>query len=210
MQVRTEGRKVHDLFFDILKIAFPDTDFGEARGALSFSSQAPAGTAASPRQGTVGPSKRHRMTNDAETDPCPSQKLSQSGSTSNGENARFKGHLPQKNSRTGSGSAREQPQQDNPPLLAHPGQLVVCKKKRNERDKSLGKGRTGSTGPVSPPSAAIRSPGSGSTPKDARLAQQGRVSQPSQHSNGSAGSVGWANPVKRLRTDSGKRRPSHM
>ncbi|KAG4922446.1 hypothetical protein AAZX31_18G215200 [Glycine max] len=208
-EVRTEGRKVHDLFFDILKIAFPDTDFGEARGALSFSSQAPAGTAASPRQGTVGPSKRHRMTNDAETDPCPSQKLSQSGSTSNGENARFKGHLPQKNSRTGSSSAREQPQQDNPPLLAHPGQLVVCKKKRNDRDKSLGKGRTGSTGPISPPSA-IRSPGSGSTPKDARLAQQGRGSQPSQHSNGSGGSVGWANPVKRLRTDSGKRRPSHM
>ena len=30
MQVRTEARKVHDLFFDILKIAFPNTDFREA------------------------------------------------------------------------------------------------------------------------------------------------------------------------------------
>lgn len=203
MQVRSEARKVHDLFFDILKIAFPDTDFGEARGSLSFSSQIPANTAAaaSPRQVTVGQSKRLRMTNDAETDPCPPQKPPQSGSA---ENARFKGHMPQKDSRTGSnsGSVREQPQLDNSP---HPGQLVVCKKKRN---KSLGKGRSGSAGPVSPPSA-MRSPaGSGSTPKDARLAQQGRGSQPSsQHSNGS---VAWANPVKRLRTDSGKRRPGHM
>ncbi|KAK7394748.1 hypothetical protein VNO78_15285 [Psophocarpus tetragonolobus] len=200
-EVRSEARKVHDLFFDILKIAFPGTDFGEARSALSFSSQIPAGTVASPRQMTVGQSKRHRVTNDVETDPCPSQKPHQSGSASNGESSRFKSHL--KDSKTGSGSssAREQPQQDKSPVLAHPGQLVVCKKKRNDREKSLGKCRTGSAGPVSPPSS-IRSPGSGSTPKDARWG-----SQPSQHSNGS---VGWANPVKRLRTDSGKRRPSHM
>ncbi|TKY65425.1 ATP-dependent helicase BRM [Spatholobus suberectus] len=216
-EVRSEARKVHDLFFDILKIAFPDTDFGEARGSLSFSSQNPANTAASPRQATVGPSKRHRVTNDVETNPSPSQKSSQkpsqkpsqSGSASNGENTRFKGHLPQKDSRTGSGSAREQPQQDNPSLLAHPRELVVCKKKRNDREKTLGKGRTGSAGPVSPPSA-MRSPGSGSTSKDARVAQQGWGNQPSQHTNGSGGSLGWAKPVKRLRTDSGKRRPSHM
>jgi len=189
--VRSEARKVHDLFFDILKIAFPDTDFGEARSALSFTSQIPAGTAASPRQ--VGPSKRHRATNDVETDPIPSQKPPQSGAASNGESTRFKGHL--KESKTGSGS---------PPMLTHPGQLVVCKKKRNDREKSLGKGRSGSACAVSSP-GAIRSPGSGSTPKDSRWG-----SQPSQHSNGSGGSVGWANPVKRLRTDSGKRRPSHM
>ncbi|KAL2330274.1 hypothetical protein Fmac_017855 [Flemingia macrophylla] len=211
-EVRIEARKVHDLFFDILKIAFPDTDFGEARAALSFSSQIPANTVASPRQGTVGPNKRHRVANnDVETDPSPSQKAPQSGSASNGENTRSKGYLAHKDSRTGSGSGsggtREQPQRDN---LTHPGALVVCKKKRNEREKSLGKARSGgSAGPVSPPSS-MRSPGSGSTPKDARLAQQGWGSQPSQHSNGSGGSLGWARPVKRLRTDCGKRRPSHM
>ncbi|XP_047156353.1 ATP-dependent helicase BRM-like [Vigna umbellata] len=199
-EVRSEARKVHDLFFDILKIAFPNTDFGEARSAISFSSQIPAGTTASPRQVTVGPSKRHRATNDVETDPIPSQKLA----ASNGESSRFKGHLKESKTGSGSSSAREQPQQDNPPMLTHPGQLVVCKKKRNDREKTLGKGRSGSACPVSPP-CAIRSPGSGSTPKDGRWG-----SQPSQHSNGSAGSVGWANPVKRLRTDSGKRRPSHM
>ncbi|XP_027348817.1 ATP-dependent helicase BRM isoform X2 [Abrus precatorius] len=215
-EVRSEARKVHGLFFDILKIAFPDTDFGEARSALSFSSQIPANTVASPRQVAVGTGKRHRVINDMETDPVPSQKPPQRTSASNSESARIKGHLPQKESRTGSGgsSAREQLQQDNPSLPTHPGELVVCKKKRNDREKSLVKPRTGSVGPVSPPSA-MRSPGSGSTPKDVRMAQQaphaqGWGGQPSQPSNGSGGLVGWANPVKRLRTDSGKRRPSHM
>ncbi|GJX83514.1 ATP-dependent helicase BRM [Tanacetum coccineum] len=38
-EVRSEAKKVHDLFFDIMKIAFPDTDFREARSALTFSAQ---------------------------------------------------------------------------------------------------------------------------------------------------------------------------
>lgn len=205
-QVKSEARKVHDLFFDTLKIAFSDIDFGEARSALSFSNQISASTVASPRQATVGPSKRKRGKNDMETDPCPAQKLMQRGSTSNGESGRIKVQLPQKVSRTGSGSgsAREQLRQDSPSLLAHPGELVVCKKKRNEREKSSVKCRAGSAGPVSPPSMipAMRSPtpGSSSTPKAGHA----------QKSNGSGGLIGWANPVKRLRTDSGKRRPSHM
>ncbi|KAK7274397.1 hypothetical protein RIF29_15482 [Crotalaria pallida] len=214
-EVRSEARKVHDLFFDILKIAFPDTDFRDARSALSFSGQVPAGNVTSPRPVAVGPSKRHRMINEVEPDPHPPQKSLQRGSASSGENTRIKGHVPQKESRAGS-SAREQHQQDDSPLLTHPGELVVCKKRRNEREKSLVKPRTG---PVSPSGIgpAIRSPGSGSVPKEARQAQQNPHAQgwaghghPSQQSNGSGGAVGWANPVKRLRTDSGKRRPSHL
>ncbi|KAK7349507.1 hypothetical protein VNO77_06930 [Canavalia gladiata] len=212
-EVRTEARKVHDLFFDILKIAFPDTDFRDARSALSFTSQVAANTTVtSPRQVVVGQSKRHRQVNEVETEPYPLQRSLQRGSASGGESHRIKVHLPPKESRTGSvgGSTREQVQQDDSPLLTHPGELVVCKKRRNEREKSLVKPRTG---PVSP--SSMRSPGSGSVPKDgARLTQQashaqGWVGQPSQQPNGSGGSVGWANPVKRLRTDSGKRRPSH-
>ncbi|XP_061360032.1 ATP-dependent helicase BRM [Gastrolobium bilobum] len=219
-EVRSEAKKVHDLFFEILKTAFRDMDFREAKSALPFSSQTSAKNVASPRQGTVCPSKRQRVVNDVETDPCLSQKPLQRGSASNSENARIKGHLPQKESRTGSGSgsAREQLQQDNPSLPTHPGELVVCKKRRNDREKTLVKARTGSAGPVSPPSIGpvIRSPRSGSTPKDARVAQQtpppaqGWVGQPSQQPNGSGGSVGWAKHVKRHRTDSGKRRPSHI
>ncbi|BAT97960.1 ATP-dependent helicase [Vigna angularis] len=206
-EVRTEARKVHDLFFDILKIAFPDTDFRDARSALSFSGQAATGTVASPRQASVSQSKRHRLINEMETESYPSQKSLQRGSASSGENSRIKVHLPPRESRTGS-STREQPQQEDSSLLAHPGELVVCKKRRNDREKSLAKPKTG-PGPVSP--SSMRSPGS---LKDARLTQQashaqGWAGQPSQQPNGSGGSVSWANPVKRLRTDSGKRRPSH-
>ncbi|MCI05630.1 ATP-dependent helicase BRM-like, partial [Trifolium medium] len=144
---------------------------------------------------------------DAETDPFPTQKPLRRGSTSNGESGRIKVQLPQKVSRTGSGSgsAREQLQQDSPSLLVHPGELVVCKKKRNEREKSSVKPRIGSSGPISPPSMfpAMRSPTSGSGSSTPRAGN-------AQRPNGSGLSFGWANPVKRMRTDSGKRRPSHM
>lgn len=146
--------------------------------------------------------------NEVEPDSHPSQKPQQRGSASSGENSRIRVRMPPKESKVGnvgSSNIREQPrpQDDSPPLLTHPGELVVCKKRRNDREKSTVKTRSG---PVSPP---MRSPGAGSVPKD-RLTQQtqGWVGQPSQQPNG--GSVGWANPVKRLRTDSGKRRPSHM
>ncbi|KAI4328811.1 hypothetical protein L6164_021137 [Bauhinia variegata] len=206
-EVRIEARKVHDLFFDLLKIAFPDTDFREARNALSFCGQVSAGTVTSPKQGAISQNKRHKHINEVETDPCPSQKPPQRGFPSGNENTRTKGHISQKESRIGSG--REQLQQDDSPVLAHPGELVVCKKRRNDREKSL-KTRTGSAGPVSPPSMGppIRSPGPGSVSKAAHTA--GWSGQPGQQPNGSGGSVGWANPVKRLRTDSGKRRPSHL
>lgn len=211
LQVRTEARKVHDLFFDILKTTLSDIDFVEAKSALSFTSQISANAGASSKQVTVFPSKRKRGKNDMETDPTPTQKPLQRGSTSNSESGRIKVQLPQKASRTGSGSgsAREQLQQDSPSLLTHPGDLVVCKKKRNERgDKSSVKNRIRSAGPVSPPKTVVHTvlaersptPGSGSTPRAGHA----------HTSNGSGGSVGWANPVKRMRTDSGKRRPSHM
>ncbi|KAG6730067.1 hypothetical protein I3842_01G060800 [Carya illinoinensis] len=219
-EVRSEARKVHDLFFDILKNVFPDTDFREARNALSFSGSFSTTSAPSPRQAAVGPSKRHKLINEVEPDPGPPQKLLQRGLISSGEDARIRGHIPQKESRLGSGigASREQCQQDDPPLLTHPGELVICKKKRKDREKSVVKPRTGSVGPVSPPSIGrgIRSPGPGSVPKDTRQTQQTTHSQgwanqpgPAQPANGDGGSVGWANPVKRLRTDSGKRRPSH-
>ncbi|KAL5572892.1 hypothetical protein UlMin_022489 [Ulmus minor] len=201
-EVRSEARKVHDLFFDILKIAFPDVDFREARSALSF---APVSTSAapSPRQVTLQ-GKRQKMITEVEPEPSPLQKPPQ------------RVFVQQKESRLGSGSGsnRDQYQQDDSQRLAHPGDLVICKKKRKDREKSVVKVRTGSAGPVSPPSniRGIRSPGSGSVAKETRLTQQSGHSQglANMSANGSGSSVGWANPVKRLRTDSGKRRPSHL
>ncbi|XP_065629360.1 ATP-dependent helicase BRM isoform X2 [Quercus suber] len=218
-EVRSEARKVHDLFFDILKNTFPDSDFREARNALSFSGQFTTTAAPSPRQPAVGPSKRHKLVNEVEPDPGPPQKPPQRGLVSSGDETRIRSHMSQKESRVGSGigSSREQSQQEDSPLLTHPGELVICKKKRKDREKSAVKPRTGPAGPVSPPSMgrSMRSPGSGSVPKDTRQTQQsthpqGWANQPAQPANGDGGSVGWANPVKRLRTDSGKRRPSHL
>ncbi|XP_030965635.1 ATP-dependent helicase BRM isoform X2 [Quercus lobata] len=218
-EVRSEARKVHDLFFDILKNTFPDSDFREARNALSFSGPFTTTAAPSPRQPAVGPSKRHKLVNEVEPDPGPPQKPPQRGLVSSGDETRIRSHMSQKESRVGSGigSSREQSQQEDSPLLTHPGELVICKKKRKDREKSAVKPRTGPAGPVSPPSMgrSMRSPGSGSVPKDTRQTQQsthpqGWANQPAQPANGDGGSVGWANPVKRLRTDSGKRRPSHL
>jgi SWI/SNF-related matrix-associated actin-dependent regulator of chromatin subfamily A protein 2/4 len=233
MQVRTEARKVHDLFFDILKIAFPDTDFREARNALSFSGPSSTSVSApSAKQAALGLSKRNKSINNVEPDNSTTHKPMQRGSIPNSEDIRSV-RVPQKETRvgSGSGSSREQYHQDDSPL--HPGELVICKKKRKDRDKSAVRSRTGSSGPVSPPSMGrnITSPVLNSIPKDARLNtspvlnsipkdarlsqqnthQQGWVNQPQpQPPNGGAGSVGWANPVKRLRTDAGKRRPSHL
>lgn len=215
LQVRSEARKVHDLFFDILKIAFPDTDFREARSALSFSGPVSASISTpSPRQTTVGQSKRHKMINEMEAIPSPPQKPLQRGSIPVGEDTRVRVQIPHKESRLGSGSgnSREQGQPDDSP---HPGELVICKKKRKDREKTVVKPRTGSTGPVSPPSLVRNLKSPGSVPKDMRQSQQtanqhGWANQPGQPANGGAGNVGWANPVKRLRTDAGKRRPSQL
>ncbi|KAL4363356.1 hypothetical protein GQ457_04G031340 [Hibiscus cannabinus] len=206
-EVRSEARKVHDLFFDLLKIAFPDTDFREARNA--FASSGPASTSASgPSARQVAVSKRQKSINEVESDSSLTQKTLHRGSTHAGEETRVKVHMPQKESRLGKGSniTKEQYQHNDDSLLTHPGELVICKKKRKDREKSAVKPRSGSIGPVSPPSIArnIRSPGAGSVSKDARPTHL----QLGHPSNSCGGIVGWANPVKKLRTDVGKRRPS--
>lgn len=208
-QVRSEARKVHNLFFDLLKMSFPDTDFRETRNALSFSGPTPTLVSTpSPRGAGIGQGKRQKLVNEAEPEPSSPQRPQQR------ENSRIRVQIPQKETKVGGSTSHT----DESPILAHPGELVICKKKRKDREKSAPKTRTGgSSSPVSPPPAMIgrglRSPVSGGVPKETRLAQQQRwPNQPTHPNNsGAAGdSVGWANPVKRLRTDSGKRRPSHL
>ncbi|KAK6918359.1 Glutamine-Leucine-Glutamine, QLQ [Dillenia turbinata] len=212
-EVRNEARKVQDLFFDIMKVAFPDTDFRDARNAVTFSSTlAGSSSAPSPRQLVAGQTKRHRLINEVEHDPSPPPKPLTRGSAS-GEDSRTRSHMLQKESRLIC-SSRDQGPQDESPLLTHPGELVICKKKRKDREKSVVKAGTGSSGPVSPSIGRImKSPGSGSIPKDAKISQQWSNQSPQGTSNSGGmgtGSVGWANPVKRMRTDAGKRRPSHL
>jgi SWI/SNF-related matrix-associated actin-dependent regulator of chromatin subfamily A protein 2/4 len=210
-EVRTEARKFHDLFFDIMKFAFPDSDFRVVRTALSFSTTASTSVSvSSPRQPAGSLSKKKKtIINEVEPDPTPPQKPLRG----TGEAARIRVNVPLKElSRLGSGSGGSS-QPDDSPRLTHPGELVICKKKRKDREKSAVKQRPGSSGPVSPGPASP--PSMGRTTRGSILRgderaptqQPGWTNQPS--SIGGRGSMGWANPVKRSRTDSGKRRPSH-
>ncbi|XP_043715452.1 ATP-dependent helicase BRM [Telopea speciosissima] len=229
-EVRSEARKVLEMFFEIMRIAFPDTDLREARNAVLLSLQ---GTTSmpSPKQGSVGQNKRHKQINDVEVEPSPSARLLSRGPASVDEDSKTRGHiskLQKESTRLGSSSSsREQGQLDESPMLTHPGELVICKKKRKDRDKGSLKSRTNS--PVSPPSVGrgVRTPGPGHgpgpgpgpiiSPKDMKVSQStphhGWPHQPTQQANGvvgGGGSLGWAKPVKRMRTDTGKRRPSHL
>ncbi|XP_018482504.2 ATP-dependent helicase BRM-like isoform X2 [Raphanus sativus] len=193
-EVRSEARKVHNLFFDLLKRSFPDTNFQEARNALSFSGPTPTlVSTSSPRGAGI---RRPTPVDEEEPEPSSPQRRQQR------ENSRIRVQIPQKETKLGGSSSHT----DESPVLAHPGELVICKKKRKDREKSAP--RTSS--PVSPQAMigrGLRSPVSGSVTRETRLAAQ--ATHP--NNSGAAGdSVGWANPVKRLRTDSGKRRPSHL
>ncbi|KAL8268519.1 hypothetical protein R6Q59_002317 [Mikania micrantha] len=180
-EVRTEARKLHDLFFDIMKIAFPNTDFREARSSLTFSS---ALASSSPRGlPPIGQTKRPKQMNDPEPEPSlPPRPLS-------------RGSISARETRFGNTST----QFAGP---AHPGELVICKKKRKDREKStMVRPGNGSAGSGSSIGHGIRSPGQTRSNQNQTTGQQG---------NGIGASFGWANPVKKMRTDAGKRRPSQL
>ena len=66
LQVRSEARKVHNLFFDLLKMSFPDT---EARNALSFSGPTPSlVSTSSPRGAGISQGKRPKPVDEGEPD----------------------------------------------------------------------------------------------------------------------------------------------
>ncbi|CDP08793.1 unnamed protein product [Coffea canephora] len=210
-EVRSEARKVHDLFFDILKIVFPENDFREAKNSLSFTSAASGSThGSSSKQVLTGQNRRQKATSSAEPEPSRPQKPQPRGPIH--EDTKTRGHVSQKEARLGSSSSRDLGQQDDSRPFAHPGELVICKKKRKDREKLGFKAGNGSAGPVSPTgiSRGIRSPARASIAKDVKQVtqQQGWNSQSPQQVHSSGGNVGWANPVKRMRTDAGKRRPS--
>ncbi|KAI3731894.1 hypothetical protein L1987_63086 [Smallanthus sonchifolius] len=188
-EVRSEARKVHDLFFDIMKIAFPDTDFREARSALTFSGSV---AASSPRGlPPAGQTKRPKQLIDH---PEPEPSLS--------PRPLPRGSIPARETRFGNSSTKAAGAahaQEEPRPFTHPGELVICKKKRKDREKS-GVVRAG---PGSPIGRGTRNPDQ----SQSRASQSQTIGQ---LGNGSGASFGWANPVKKMRTDAGKRRPSQL
>lgn len=168
-----------------------------ASGTGQSSRQMPAGP---------GPGKRQKPVKDMDLDNAPLQKpLTPRANMHIADDTKARNYV--KDSRLGGTSS----QLDEVRPFTHPGDLVICKKKRKDREKSAGK----SSGPLSPtgPSRNIKSPVSGSGgPGPQSTSQQGwGALSPQQGNSGGGGSipVGWANPVKKLRTDA-RRRPSHL
>lgn len=190
--MKREAATIHNIFFDIMKIAFPENDFGEARSAPAFFNPTATGAALSPKLPSSSQSRRHPQMEESRPISSPTK---------------ARGHS----------SVHQEGRRDF--SLAHPADLVICKKRRNDRDKQ----RVGPSSPVTPRwmgppippthqnrGSPARSP---ITNKSARAPFQREAHM--VHPDGSGLSPGlkevqWAKPVKKMRTDSGKRRPSHL
>ncbi|PWA97010.1 SNF2-related, N-terminal domain-containing protein [Artemisia annua] len=202
-EVRSEARKVHDLFFDILKIAFPDTDFRESRSALTFTGQVAASVSSPKGVPVFGQPKKQKQILEVDMTPSPTPRSLPRGSPA---------PTVQRETRLGNSSTRDSTE---PTPFTHPGELVINKKKRKDREKSAvvksGNRSGGSVSPTTGVGREIRSPGQTRLSQGHSQSQQGwSNNQSPQQGSGNSGGTGWANPVKRVRTDTGKRRPSHL
>ncbi|XXG84990.1 hypothetical protein AAC387_Pa11g0175 [Persea americana] len=206
-EVRSEARKLQDVFFDIMKIAFPDTDFREAKHSVSFSG--PGGTSQSPKL-VASQAKRHKLINEVEQEPRPLPASS---------DVKLRSQPPkfQKESRLASSSnSRERSGLDEAPWLTPPGDLVICKKKRKDRDKLPVKSNAAPLSPVNM-SRSVRGPAKSHQPTQqqsghphAWASARQPIQLASDSGSGAVMDAQWAKPVKRMRTDAGKRRPSHL
>ncbi|KAK1260762.1 ATP-dependent helicase BRM [Acorus gramineus] len=199
-EVRTEARKLQDIFFEIMRIAFPDMDIREAKNALTFLGPAPT-SGPSQKQPHVGQAKRHnKLMNNAEPDPVPSRLMSTDESNRTTQVSVPKS---QKEFRLPGGLVQGQ-SSDGPHLSTHPGELVICKKKRNDRDKTMVKPRIG---PMSPSIPVSPTGSSRNVRAQTSVPPVGRVHPPLQQVSSVGGGPGgiieaqWAKPVKRMRTD---------
>ncbi|GJN18786.1 hypothetical protein PR202_gb05985 [Eleusine coracana subsp. coracana] len=222
-EIRVEAETLHTLFFNIMKIAFPDSDFTEAKNAMSLlkpGGSASSAAAPSTKHGSSG-HKRRSSTSEAEQHGSGHTRHNQPSSVnkvpSRGQNSR-----PERDSRHSGPGSRDQLLDGGG--LMHPSDLVIVKKKRQDRGarSSIGSpSSSGRAGPLSPGNPGRLGPSP--SPRGARTPFQ-RDPHPSQqlmhpagwgdHGGSSSspgiGDIQWAKPVKRQRTDSGKRRPSHM
>ncbi|XP_020575040.1 ATP-dependent helicase BRM-like [Phalaenopsis equestris] len=173
-EAKYEARKLHDIFFHIMKIAFPDSDFKEVKMALTFSSPAQGRTLAkqSSKPCIINQSKLQKMVR---------------------EDGGLSPHR----------SATRTPIFKSNSLLTHPGDLVICKKKRKDRERSSLRPKMGPVRTSLPIEKDYARPTQRKVDR-AFYAEQlgGRGSDAS-----SMEELRWAWPVKRMRSDAGRRRP---
>uniref|UniRef100_A0A0D9VBA1 ATP-dependent helicase BRM n=1 Tax=Leersia perrieri TaxID=77586 RepID=A0A0D9VBA1_9ORYZ len=222
-EVRVEAETLHNLFFNIMKIAFPDSDFREAKSAMSFSNPGggASGAAAQSTKQAVSGQKRRSSNSEAEQHGSSSSRHNQHATV--GE---VSGRVKSEDSRHSGPGGRDQ-FTDSTGLFRHPTDMFIVKKKRDRRPSLGSPSSSGRAGPLSPTNAGRMGPVP--SPRGARTPFQ-RDPHPSQQSMHSAGwgahsvqqsdrggssspgigDIQWAKPAKRSRTDSGKRRPSHL
>ena len=219
MQVRVEAETLHNLFFNIMKIAFPDSDFQEVKESMSFanpSGGANSSAALSAKHSGPGHKQRRSTTTEAERHGSASGKHSQHASAGEAP-SRVK---PERHSGPGS---RDPNVDAVAGLLLHPSDLFITKKKRQGRLRtSIGSPSSSGRGPLSPTNPGrmgpvVPSPRGARTPfqRDPHQSQQSMPGWGAHSDRGGSSSPGiadihWAKPAKRQRTDSGKRRPSHI
>lgn len=213
-QVKYEARKLHDIFFEIMRIAFPDSDFREAKAALAFPSPGQGG--AVPKQGMMKPCTlqhgKHPRAFDPEREHSPPRPATRTPTTTlkTAHGARepdrswLNAPKAERESRPISRSRVESDGSLARSLLTHPGDLVICKKRRKDRDKSSARARAGPMSPASQGRGSPFSPGANGGPRSPAVKAS---APPAQSLRSAMEEVQWARPVKRMRTDTGKRRP---
>jgi SWI/SNF-related matrix-associated actin-dependent regulator of chromatin subfamily A protein 2/4 len=222
-QVKVESRRLQALFFQRMALSFPDVDFSsvKTRSLVALGQTANSSTP-SPKQQPIQ-SRLFKPQDDVilASDSGPTKHLPRSYNAVE-EDVREKSSQKeniskmQKEVRVMFGDRsqnRERCRGDEVEEVTHPGDLVICKKKRKDSDKVIAKARMVNCSPD------ICQGTRGLPQKDILIPGQARQVQgwPQFASAEKTGTSGldaekdvaqWARPVKRMRTD--KRRPSHI
>lgn len=222
-EVKAEARRLQSYFFQRMVHSFPDVDFSsvKTRSLVALGQTANSSTS-SPKQ-QPNQSRLLKPQDDAilASDSVPAKHLPRTFNAVDDdvrEKATQKENISkmQKEARVMFGDRsqiRERCRGDEVDKVTHPGDLVICKKKRKDRDKVIAKARMVNSAPD------ICQGARGLSQKDILISGQARQVQgwPQFASAERTGTSGldtekdvaqWARPVKRLRTD--KRRPSHI
>lgn len=223
-EVKPDARRYQAIFFQRMALAFPDVDFSfvKTRSLVSLG-QSSTPSASSPKQ-QLNPSRLLKSQDGLSlaSDSGSGKYLAPRNSSAVSEEMREKATLKENISKmpketrvmfADRAQDRERGKGDEVDEVTHPGDFVICKKKRKDRDKVVVKPRMVNQAPDI--TQAVR----GLPQKDILLPGHARQAQGwpqfvSTEKNGTSGldteDVQWAKPVKRLRTDTGKRRPSHI
>ncbi|XP_078440360.1 transcription regulatory protein SNF2 isoform X2 [Wolffia australiana] len=211
-EVKNEARKLQDLFLEIMKTAFPDADLSSPRPAPAF-----LGPLLSPSSRSTTVTAAASSMNHCKQPKPPPEDLQPSPRASG--KAHGKESRPASSVAVGRGGG-DMAAPNCPPFLAHPGDLVIHKKKRKDREKSASLMHKNSPAAMAAAAAAAASLlGPRPPPRPVAVPSVGGqrlVKLPPPACGGGVAAAAaaqeaqWAKPVKKLRTDTGKRRPSHL